>query len=294
MLLSIIIVSYNTKDLTFRCLQSLYRAKNKLAFEVIVVDNASTDQSSTYLTQTFPDIKLIQNQKNYGFGYANNQAAQIATGEYLLFLNSDTEILGDSLQEFISLAQKQSSSIASCCLVNLDRSLQPQGGALPNLFNLAAQMLFIDDLPLIKRFFPAYQRRSRHYFTKDQHPGWVAGTAILVKKSVFSTLGGFNQEIFMYGEDVDLCFRARRNRYRIDYFAAPQICHLGQGSGQPFQAILGELKFLKYYFDHYKPAWQNQVLKFFLKTGCLLRVGIFGMIGQYDRQKAYQQIYRLV
>jgi N-acetylglucosaminyl-diphospho-decaprenol L-rhamnosyltransferase len=293
MQLSIIIVSYNTSPLLKACLDSVF-ASSFQDFEVIVVDNHSSDDSTQMVQREFPQVKLLQNSSNPGFGSANNQGAQIAQGSYLLFLNSDTVVEPHALKELLGLAKKAKAPIASCTLVNSDGSIQSQGGALPNLVNLTAWMLFIDDLPFVSRLILPYQQSHPDYFTQNRQMGWVAGTALLIKRHTFHTLGGFNPKIFMYGEDVELCYRASLHGFNRFFFAKPRILHLGQGSGNSTNAYLGEFKGLLYLFKHYRPAWQYRYLQLVLKLGALLRLVIFGIIGRDETKKdAYRQALKL-
>src|SRR5690606_24026412 len=168
--------------------------------------------------------------ENAGFGKANNLGAKQARGEYLLFLNSDTQVIDSAHLKLLEHAKKHQAKLSSCQLLNPDGSIQPQGGHLPSLTNLFAQMLFLDDLPFIRSVFPSYQKRDVAFFQKDQSMGWIGGTAMLIKSDFFKSLGGFDEHIFMYAEDVDLCWRAQQQGVRPYYCATPQITHLGQAS----------------------------------------------------------------
>jgi GT2 family glycosyltransferase len=292
--LSIIIVSYNSKELTLKCLQSLMRSNDRLKREIFIVDNASTDGSIEAITSQYSEVVCVVNKDNLGFGPANNLAAAQATGKYLLFLNSDTEVYPDTLEDLWESAERNNSAIASCKLINPDGSTQPQGGSLPTIMNIAAWMWFIDDLPGVNRVMVPYQQRRLAYFKQDQIPGWVAGTAMLIKKTVFDQMGGFDLSIFLYGEDVELCYRARKQGIRVDYFAKPQVLHLGQGSGSSKHAILGEYQGLKHLYQKHHPHWQFSLVRLLLKTGALLRIVIFGMIrSDAQRKIIYQEAFRL-
>lgn len=292
--LSIIIVSHNTKDVLLNCIRSIYKSPDNLKKEIIVIDNHSTDGTVELLRNHFKDIKLIQNQMNVGFAAANNQGATQATGEFILLLNSDTLVINDALSKLVKSAKESQATILSCQLLNSDHTIQPQGGKLPTLFNLTAWMTFFDDLPIIKSFFPSYQIRRESYFEKDQQPGWVGGTAMLINANVYHKLNGLDEDLFMYAEDVEFCYRAYQNKHQIRYFSEPRIIHLGQQSGSPQKAIIGEFQGLKHLYAKHKPSWQQTFLRLILKTGALLRVFVFGIIrGDHERKVAYQQAYRL-
>lgn len=294
--LSIIIVSYNTRDLLLRCLKSLPSAQGSaLNSEVIVVDNNSADDSPKAVKQTFPQVRLISNGKNLGFGPANNLGAAAAQGKYLLFLNSDTVCPKSSLSSLLAQAQHCRAKLATCRLLSPDGRLQPQGGYLPNLLNLTAWQLFLDDLPVINRFFPAYQLRHPAWFAADRRPGWIAGTVMLVELQLFHTLHGFDPHIFMYGEDVDFCRRAQIAGVRPYYFHTPAVTHLGQGSGSSITAIIGEYQYLNRYAGANLPGYQQVYLKWLFRIGALVRYVLFGKIGGHEsKAQAYRQVFKMV
>lgn len=297
MILSIIIVSYNAKDLLDQCIHSLFAQKFESDlpqdFEVIVVDNASTDGSPELIAVKYPHIKLIRNSQNLGFGRANDLGAKIASGDYLYFLNSDTVMRPNHLQEIFMLITTRHPAIFSCKLINPDGSLQPQGGFAPNLINTFFWMVNLDNVPLLRRLVRPYQLRYASFFQKDQLIGWVGGTAMVIKASIFSQLNGFDPQIFMYAEDVDFCYRAKKAGLRVYYFASSSLIHRGQGSGSTLQSITGEFDGLKYIFKKHKPQWQLPLLRLNLKLGSLLRCVVFAIIGKHERSKIYKQAYQV-
>ncbi len=293
--LSLIIVSYNTRELLNRCLSSLFSPEFRQdAVEVIVVDNASTDGSPAMVADRFPSVKLIRNQQNIGFGRANDLAAQVARGQYLLFLNSDTVLFENTLTILRSRLTQDQPELASFRLENPDGSLQPKGGFHPHLINLLLWMLNLDNLPLMRSLVRPYQVRYHRFFDCDRSIGWVGGTALLIKATIFAALNGFDPQIFMYAEDVDLCYRACRRGYRVRYWASPAIIHLGQGSSTAAASIIGEFNGLRYFFRQHKPRWQTPLLRLELKLGCLLRFLVFAIIGKHDDSETYRKALALV
>ncbi len=121
---------------------------------------------------------------------------------------------------------------------------------------------------------------------QDQRPGWLAGTALLIKREIYDQLHGLDDHIFMYGEDVEFCLRAKAEGIEVDYFQAPKLIHLGQASGSSRAAILGEYKGLKYIYQKHQPAWQYFCLRLLLKVGALLRLIIF-------RNPIYAEAFKL-
>lgn len=293
--LSIIIVSYNTKTLLKNCLDTFYQ-KLPSDQELIIVDNASTDGSSAYIKKHYPKAKLIKNSENLGFAKANNQAIKVASGKYLLLLNSDTLVKPGAFDQLIKFMDAHpKTGIASPQLLNSDGSIQPGGGALPRLSNVFAWMFFIDDLPILGPLIPAYQRSQPNFYKTTKKIGWVAGTAMIIRRSCLDQIGLLDENIFMYGEDTDLCIRAARSSWSRYIVADAQVTHLGQGSGSQDKALVGEFRGLIYLFAKHKPAWEPPLLRIILYIGATLRLIIFGTIlGNAQKTKAYHQARKLV
>lgn len=273
--LSIIIINYKTKKITADCLETIKKSEDNLKKEVIVVDNGSEDGSVEYLKKKFPQYSVYSSGGNLGFAGGNNFGADKVIGKYIWLLNSDTLIKSNTISTLMKLAVKNNSAIASCQLLNSNGTIQPQGGYLPDLWRLALWMLFIDDLPLLKNIIKPYHQNLKSFFQTDQYPGWLGGTALLIRHDIYKKLNGLDNHIFMYGEDVEFCLRAKQQGIKVDYFSQPQLTHLGQGSGTSRNAILGEYKGLKYIYQKHKPAWQYFALRLLLKVGALLRLIIF-------------------
>lgn len=284
--LSIIIVNFNTKSITGNCLRTIKNSLDKVRKEVIIVDNGSTDGSIKYLSHKFPQYKVVSSGGNVGFAQGNNFGAELAKGKYIWLLNSDTLLKSDTISTLMKYAVKNDSLIASCRLLNPNHTIQPQGGFLPDLWRLICWMLFIDDLPVINHLIKPYHQNLPEFFRLDQHPGWLAGTALLIKRNLYDQMYGLDKHIFMYGEDVEFCLRAKNKGVRLDYFHQPSLIHLGQASGSSRRAILGEFKGLKYIYQKHQPAWQYFCLRLLLKIGALLRLIIF-------RNPIYAEAFKL-
>lgn len=292
--LSIIIISYNTKDLLIKCLQSILKANDNLKTQIIVVDNDSTDGSQAFVKQYFSQVHLIENKKNLGFGVANNQAAQVATGEYYLFLNSDTEVVDGAISQLLKLSKQSQAGISTCQLLNPNHTTQTQGGHLPGLCALTNWALMFDDLPIIGKFLKTYQINRPQYFQKNRKLGWIGGTAMLINKDLFKTLEGFDPKIFMYGEDVEICLRAKQKKFKPHYFYQPKIVHHSHGGGTNQKAILGEYQGLKYIYSKHFPGWKTKLLHLLLKTGAFLRMFLFGIITKdAEKKHIYRQAFDL-
>jgi len=285
--LSIIIVSFNTKDLLRNCLKSIYTLYPKpYTLEVIVVDNASKDGSAEMVAKDFPQVALIRNKKNLGFAAANNQGIKKARGRYLLLLNSDTLILEDALAKMVAFMDRNKKiGIATCQLLNKDKTIQASGGFFPTLPRVFAWMFFLDDLPIISRLIKAYHPHEPSFYTKnlfyqrEHFQDWVTGAFFLIRKKVVEKIGLLDEQFFMYVEEVDYCFRAKKAGFLVAYTPMAKIIHLGQKSlRQPGDAAVREYKGLKIFYQKHYPPFQLPLLLLFLKMGAALRFLIFGII----------------
>lgn len=317
--LSIIIVSFNTAELTLQTLESVLSSLKKTPSllektELFVVDNDSQDDSVKRISafkknQPKLDLTLIQSKKNLGFGVANNLALENSTTELVLFLNSDTIVQGKAIWQLVqafknnplgqatadlsSYAHKLDRlGILSATLKNQDGSIQPQGGSFPNLASLFCHMTMLDDLPILGSWLPSTQHtglRSStvHADTESDHlhqQDWVAATAMMVRRQALNEIGSFDQNIFMYGEDVELCMRAKHHHWDIAIHPGAFVTHLGSASSSSKNAILGELNGYLYIWSKHKPHWQRVFARSFIRFGARLRRLVFGIIG--DREKA--------
>ncbi len=309
MLLSVIIVSYNTADLTVAALKSVFDEVQKTdelkgQTEVIVVDNNSNDDSVSSVSRWIeghPSLhaRLITNKENLGFSKANNQAWSQSIGENILYLNSDTQILPGSLGLMLDELSKPHIGIIAPQLLNVDGSAQLQGGDFPSLLSLFSQMFFLDDLPMVGKLLPSVQHtgqnqrgQSRAHTTGIKLQDWVGGTAMLVRREVLATVGGLDENIFMYAEDIEFCLRAAHQGWQSGIASQAKVVHLGSASSDSGSAIEGELKGLLYIWDKHKPAWQRPIAYVILKTGTLLRWFLFGTMGRSSLSRVYQRAWQ--
>jgi GT2 family glycosyltransferase len=228
--LSVIIVNWNSKDFVRGCLSSLYANCKSVSFEAIVVDGGSFDGCGEMLAAAFPSAKFVQLEKNVGFAKANNFAVHHAGGRRLLFLNPDTELLEDSVQVLMEqLKALPKAGAVGCRLLNADRSLQLSSVmAFPTVLN---QVINSDYL---KTRFPNWKMWGiAPLFDKSRTPAAVeaiSGACMLVDRKIFESVGGFTEEYFMYGEDVDLCFKISKAGYSVYHVPGTVMVHFGGGS----------------------------------------------------------------
>jgi N-acetylglucosaminyl-diphospho-decaprenol L-rhamnosyltransferase len=229
--LSIIIVSYNTRDITLACLGSVYAQTRETTFEVIVLDNASTDGSADAIAEKFPQVQLIRHPSNLGFAGGNNLAAKRAAGEYLLLLNPDTVVLNGAIDTLMAFAKESpGAGIWGGRTVFADGTLNPTycwkrqtpwsafccGSGLSSLF----------------RGSRVLDPEAMGAWNRDPAPevDIVSGCFLLITRALWDTLGGFDPAFFMYGEEADMCLRARGHGARPRITTAATIVHLGGAS----------------------------------------------------------------
>jgi len=225
--LTVVVVSWNTRDLLSQCLTSVQCSLQEHSFQIIVVDNASKDGSVEMVNESFPDVILLKNRKNIGFARANNQAFKLAeNSRYVLLLNSDTILLRDTIQamlDFMELNEK--AGIVAPALRYPEGGFQQGGGFDPSLSTAFNYFSFLSVLfPHTYRGMFVNQKKlslSRKPIKID----WVAGTCMLIKKAVINATKGFDEAYFMYAEDIEWCSRVRKHGWDIYYLPYLEIVH---------------------------------------------------------------------
>ena len=230
--LSIIIVNWKSCDFLRQCIESVYANDQGLNFEVIVVDNASHDGAKQMLAEKFPEVLYVQSDKNLGFALANNLGFEHSAGRNLLFLNPDTQVMGNALARLDSvLNSTPDAGIVGARLLNADSSLQTSCvQAFPSVWN---QLL---DAETLRQRFPGASIWGTQAFS-ELLPGFspveaISGACLMIKRDLFKTVGGFSSDYFMYSEDIDLCFKAMKAGLKNYYINDAVVMHYGgQSSG---------------------------------------------------------------
>ena len=230
--LSVVIVNWNTREILRDCLASLSDHLAPVDHEVIVVDNASGDGSAEMVARDFPDVRLIRNTENVGFGAANNQAMRVATGEWLLLLNSDTLLTDDSVARlFDEIRLRTDLGVAHCRLRFPDGRLQYSAHRFSTL-----RLAVLEDLGLYKLLGRkrAGETLLGGYWEHDDERDvdWVIGAFMLLPRDVFRLTGGFDERIFMYGEDIEWCHRIADANRPIRFFPQAEIVHRDHSSSE--------------------------------------------------------------
>lgn len=274
--ISVITVSYNTKDLLLKCLKSVERFTKGVEYEVIVVDNASSDGTVNELKTQ--NLKLIENKENRGFGAANNQGIKIASGRYILFLNSDTELVEDSISTMVNwMDSNPHVGIASCKLVNSDGTLQPTGGFFPNIARVFLWTTFLDDIPL---FGGSAYHPKPSFYKKERSLDWVTGAFFLARREVINDIKKFDEDYFLYVEEVDLCYRAKKKKWDIRFVPITSLVHHQGASGTTNGMITREFSGLETFYKKHYSIVEQLLLRIFLFIGCLARIVVFGIINR--------------
>lgn len=259
---SVIIVSWNTRDILRDCLMSVYKQLRDISFEVIVVDNASSDGSAEMVKCEFSQVILLQNDENKGFAVANNIGMAIAKGKYILLLNSDTIILDNAVSRVVAFADSHSEvAVVGCKVLNPDGSLQLTCFMFPSLLNMLLSSTYL------YKFFPKskfFGRERMTWWNRDdvREVDVVTGCFMLVRSEAIKQVGMMDERFFVYGEETDWCYRFTRSGWKIMFTPNAQIIHFG---GQSSKQIAPEmslqlrgsiLQFMQKYYSNleYKSA----------------------------------------
>jgi GT2 family glycosyltransferase len=234
---SIVIVSYNTSQLLDECIVSV-KKETTIDSEIIVVDNASIDDSCQMLREKHPDIKLIENENNVGFARANNQGFAIASGRYFLMLNPDTVVLDGAIDRLVNFMD-ENVDVGICTPRNLDEkgSLQYNCDHFPSLWiNLCSYANLMNRFPKIKAFHRSRMAYWDYSDLKDVDK--VMGCSLMIRSYLYKKFGGMDENYFVYFEETDLCYRVKKAGHRIVYFPFANIIHYHGESSKNDSSLL--------------------------------------------------------
>ena len=229
--LTVIVVTWNTRELTLRCLETLFDNTPNLRMRVIVADNHSEDGSADEIAKRFPQVDLIRNPGDFGFARANNEAIELVESEWLLLLNPDTEVHPNAINNLLAFSkQHPEAGVTGGRTVFPDGSLNPKSA-----WNKLTPWSLFCSLTALSRLF-----RQSAFFNPEEIGGWnrdtvrhvdvVQGSFFMIPTALWKRLGGFDRRYFMYGEEADLCLRAAALGYRPMITPDAQIMHLGGAS----------------------------------------------------------------
>jgi len=300
--LSIIIVNWNSKDYLRACLESLLAQHpqtgdpSRMSYEVIVIDSGSLDGCGEMLAADFPEVRFIQSQDNLGFAKANNQAVDAATGDYLLFLNPDTEFESPAIQTLFETMQSlPDAGILGARLLNSDRSLQTSAvQAFPNLAN---QLFALDALR--RRFPKAAIWGTSALYAENGQPSEVdvvSGACMLMKRELFEQVDRFTTAYFMYSEDVDLCYKVRAAGLKTYYVPQAEIIHHGGSSSErsevsTFASVMILESRWKYFRATRSPGY-SWLYRLLMGLMSLFRVSIALVLYGWDKLRSREARYQ--
>jgi GT2 family glycosyltransferase len=227
--LTIIIISWNTLGMTARCLRALEQERSGVGdFQVIVVDNASTDGSAAMVKRDFPWVSLIRNRQNVGFARANNQAIGASQSELVLLLNSDTEVQAGAIGALVAFMRGHpQAGAAGAMLLNADGTLQESCRPMLTPGRELWRLSFLD------RLWPRASYRMRAWDTETARPVEVMmGACMMLRRRALDQVGALDEQFFMYTEEVDLCHRLSAGRWQLWYVPAARVTHYGGASSR--------------------------------------------------------------
>lgn len=289
--LSIIILSYNTAKVTKDCIESIFNSlKDKdLQYEIIVLDNASTDNSVQLLKKIQKEHKnmnIIDNKENVGFAKGNNIASKQAKGVYLLFLNSDTLVIESAVEELLNYYKINEKTVhfAGGKLFNSDGTTQASCGPFYSLPVVFGALFLKGDYWGLTRYSPDFATKV----------DWISGACILTTKVIFEKIHGFDEKIFMYMDEIDLLYRAKKHGYFTYFCPEAHFVHLGSASsnGKTFPILQVYNGFLYFYKKHHKGAALG-ILKGMLQLKAAVSVFIGRLTGNAYLIQTYENAYKI-
>ncbi len=253
--LSVIIVNWNTIGFLNNCIHSIKENTKKIIYEILVIDNFSTDGSPQAVEANFPEITLIKNQENFGYGRASNQGYALAKGKYILFLNSDMAVQKNCLEKMYDFMEKNPTVGASSCkLTHSDGSLQHSCRKFPSfktIFLMQIGMRFL--FPKMKIFRDYLMLDWNHSDIREVDQ--IMGSFMFIRSQVIKDVGGFDERFWMYFEEVDLCFRIKAAGWKIVHYPFSSSIHFLSKSSDQW----GDIKRIQ--------EFQKSLLKYFRKNG---------------------------
>ncbi len=288
--LTVIIVNFNTCRLLRDCLDSVFKNTTGLEYQVIVVDNASTDGSVEMMRNEFPDVRVVENERNVGFAAANNQAWRTARSDYVLLLNSDTIVREGVLRDVVGfMRSNDEAGIVGCKLINPDGSLQRSTRSFPGVWNLFVEATFLYHL------FPRSELFGKYYMTCFDHESIrrvdiVMGAFMMIRQRVWNKIGLLDESYFMYTEEADYCHRARETGEDTYFYPGASVVHLGGGSVRSMRLFTLQLHRSQIHFLRTRFRGLKRFACVSIKyCGIVLRIILYGSVGLISPQSNWRE-----
>jgi len=231
-MVTVVIVSYNTREILSNCLDALFSNSMSKEMEVFVVDNDSRDQSAAMVSERYPQVHLIANRQNLGFAAANNQAFRQASGEYIVLLNPDAYVGPSSIPNAVRFME----SHPECGLCG-GKIISPEGRLEPSARRFPSPLTKLLTLSGLRAKFPSSRWLNWHEFGDFAHDrpmevDWVPGTFTIVRKAMLDSIGPFDERFFIYYEETDLCLRAKKAGWKVFFIPDAEVMHIGGASSK--------------------------------------------------------------
>lgn len=305
--LSIVIVNWNVRDLLRQCLSSVAQSLNqekgrRLSVQIVVVDNASVDGSVEMLRGEFPHVHLIAKEENVGFTAGNNQGLAVSDGRYALLLNPDTELVDDALGEMVGFMEgRPRAGALGPQLIYPDGRVQSSRRRFPSFSTALLEGTFLQqrfpNVGLLKRYYVLDREDS-----ETQEVDWVVGACLLMRRSTLDEVGPLDERFFMYAEEMDWCYRAKKLGWQVVYFPGVQVVHHeGKSSEQVLPVRHVQFQRSKVlFFEKYYGRLRGETLRLYLLATYLwqsLVEGLKWLVGhkrdlRRQRVSAYWQVLR--
>jgi GT2 family glycosyltransferase len=289
---SIIIVNFNGGETVLDCLRSVRVQTRDIAYEVLVVDNGSTDGSPARIRSAFSEVDLLRNPDNKGFSRACNQGLRKSRGRLLLLLNSDTLLPGNAVKEMAEFIQEHpGAGIAGCMLLNEDGTYQKSSGKIRDIVNEWRERRIRAGLEQGTR---AAWRREERFARHVRSVDWVSGAFLMIRRTVTDRIGLLNERMFLFFEDIDWCARARQAGWRVLYNPHVRVIHLG-GRSVDNNRIQSRLEYrrsqLLFYKAHHGAGPDTRLLRLYLLARALHGFMVAGLpMGILSQRSGEDQI----
>ncbi len=304
--LSIVIVTFNAIKHIESCLESIYKTTPPPFVEVIIADNDSTDGTAELIRRKFPDVRLIENRSNLGFGPANNRGTELSNGKYILFLNDDTIVCEKSLAKMISfMDDNKDIGALGPKLLNPDYSLQPSMSRYPSVWRNIGYAIF----PKAYLLNNEIMRKLLSIFSSQENLGrygshnkicdtdFPKGACLLVRRSVIEQVGLFDENIFFFSEEAELCYRIKKAGWRVVFYPDAEIIHIGGStSGREVDKVPGRRFIQKhksnlYFFEKHGTRMNVMAYKTGIAAALVVRLLFLYPLSIFSKSKTRRELF---